>query len=128
MLLVDTVQGRLIDDDELKEYYASKQPYGEWLDSNLVCLKDLKIPNMKVEEHSYKKKDKKLQKAFGYTYEDVMTSILPMAKNGTRSIAAMGTGSPLAVLSKNRSRFSTTSNSSLHRLQTRRLTQSVRKL
>ena len=99
MLLVDTVQGRLIDDDELKEYYASKQPYGEWLDSNLVCLKDLKIPNMKVEEHSYKERQK-LQKAFGYTYEDVMTSILPMAKNGTESIAAMGTDSPLAVLSK----------------------------
>ena len=58
MLLVDTVQGRLIDDDELKEYYASKQPYGEWLDSNLVCLKDLKIPNMKVEEHSYKERAK----------------------------------------------------------------------
>ena len=91
--------GRLIDDDELKEYYASKQPYGEWLDSNLVCLKDLKIPNMKVEEHSYKERQK-LQKAFGYTYEDVMTSILPMAKNGTESIAAMGTDSPLAVLSK----------------------------
>lgn len=99
MLLVDTVKGRLIDDDELKEYYASKQPYGEWLDSNLVNLKDLKIPNAKVEEHS-KDDRKKLQKAFGYTYEDVMTSILPMAKNGSESIAAMGTDSPLAVLSK----------------------------
>ena len=54
---------------------------------------------MKVEEHSYKERQK-LQKAFGYTYEDVMTSILPMAKNGTESIAAMGTDSPLAVLSK----------------------------
>ncbi len=99
MLLVDTVKGRLIDDDELKEYYASKQPYGEWLDSNLINLKDLKIPNAKVEEHS-KDDRKKLQKAFGYTYEDVMTSILPMAKNGSESIAAMGTDSPLAVLSK----------------------------
>ena len=98
MLLVDTVQGRLIDDDELKEYYASKQPYGEWLDSNLVNLKDLKIPNAKVEEHS-KEARKRLQKAFGYTYEEVMTSILPMAKNGSESIAAMGTDSPLAVLS-----------------------------
>lgn len=98
MLLVDTVKGRLIDDDELKEYYASKQPYGEWLDSNLVHLKNLKIPNVKVEEHSNEDR-KKLQKAFGYTYEDVMTSILPMAKNGTESIAAMGTDSPLAVLS-----------------------------
>lgn len=98
MLLVDTVQGRLIDDDELKEYYASKQPYGEWLDSNLVNLKDLKIPNAKVEEHSNDAR-KRLQKAFGYTYEEVMTSILPMAKNGSESIAAMGTDSPLAVLS-----------------------------
>lgn len=98
MLLVDTVQGRLIDDDELKEYYASKQPYGEWLDSNLVNLKDLKIPNAKVEEHSSEAR-KRLQKAFGYTYEEVMTSILPMAKNGSESIAAMGTDSPLAVLS-----------------------------
>ena len=99
MLLVDTVQGKLIDDDELKEYYASKQPYGEWLDSNLVRLKDLKIPNVKVEEHSYDERQR-LQKAFGYTYEEVMTSILPMAKNATEPISAMGTDSPLAVLSK----------------------------
>ena len=99
MLLVDTVQGKLIDDDELKEYYASKQPYGEWLDSNLVRLKDLKIPNVKVEEHSYEERQR-LQKAFGYTYEEVMTSILPMAKNASEPISAMGTDSPLAVLSK----------------------------
>ncbi|MDO4943935.1 MAG: glutamate synthase large subunit [Ruminococcus sp.] len=99
MLLVDTVQGRLIDDDELKEQYASKQPYGEWLDSNLVCLRDLKIPNAKVEEHSYEQRQK-LQKAFGYTYEEVMTSILPMAKNGSESISAMGIDSPIPVLSK----------------------------
>ena len=99
MLLVDTVAGRLIDDDELKELYASKQPYGEWLDSNLVNLSDLKIPNMKVEEHSYEERQR-LQKAFGYTYEEVMTSILPMAKTGSESIAAMGTDSPIAVLSK----------------------------
>lgn len=99
MLLVDTVQGKLIDDDELKEYYASKQPYGEWLDSNLVRLKDLKIPNVKVEEHSYDERQR-LQKAFGYTYEEVMTSILPMAKNASEPISAMGTDSPLAVLSK----------------------------
>lgn len=99
MLLVDTVAGRLIDDDELKETYATKQPYGEWLDSNLVNLADLKIPNMKVEEHSYEERQR-LQKAFGYTYEDVMTSILPMAKTGSESIAAMGTDSPIAVLSK----------------------------
>ena len=114
MLLVDTVQGRVIDDDELKEYYASKQPYGEWLDSNLVRLKDLKIPNIKVEEHGYEERQR-LQKAFGYTYEDVMTSILPMAKNGSESIAAMGTDSRLRCFQKSLSHCSTTSNSSLHR-------------
>ena len=53
MLLVDTVQGRVIDDNELKESYASRQPYGEWLDSNLVQLSDLKIPNIKVDDHEY---------------------------------------------------------------------------
>lgn len=98
MLLVDTVKGKLIDDDELKEAYASKQPYGEWLDSNLVKLKELKIPNAKIEEHPEEER-KKLQKAFGYSYEDIMNSILPMAKNGSEPIAAMGTDSPIPVLS-----------------------------
>lgn len=98
MLLVDTVQGRLIDDDELKERYASKEPYGEWLDNNLVKLKDLKIPNKKVEEYSTNER-KRLQKAFGYTYEELMTSILPMAKTGAEPISAMGCDKPLAVLS-----------------------------
>ena len=98
MLLVDTVKGRVIDDDELKESYAARQPYGEWLDSNLVKLSDLKIPNMKVEDHRYGDR-KRLMKAFGYTFEDVMTSILPMAKTGAESISAMGTDSPLAALS-----------------------------
>ncbi|MBR2279815.1 MAG: glutamate synthase large subunit [Ruminococcus sp.] len=98
MLLVDTVKGELIDDDELKTRYASRQPYGEWLDSNLIKLKDLKIPNAKVEEH-HRAERRKLQKAFGYTYEDVMTSILPMAKNGSEQIASMGTDSPLPPLS-----------------------------
>ncbi len=98
MLLVDTVKGELVDDDELKSRYASKQPYGEWLDSNLVRLKDLKIPNLKVNEH-HRAERRKLQKAFGYTYEDVMTSILPMAKNGKEQIASMGTDSPIPPLS-----------------------------
>jgi glutamate synthase (ferredoxin) len=98
MLLVDTVQGKLIDDDELKERYASRQPYGEWLDKNLVKLKDLKIPNKKVQEYTNEER-KKLQKAFGYTYEELMTSILPMAKTGSEPIAAMGCDKPLAVLS-----------------------------
>ncbi|SEP98001.1 glutamate synthase (ferredoxin) [Lachnospiraceae bacterium RM5] len=99
MLLVDTVKGRLIDDDELKDKYAMRKPYGEWLDSNLVKLKDLKIPNKKVEEYKGDER-KKLQKAFGYTYEQVMTSILPMAETGSEPIASMGCDRPLPVLSE----------------------------
>ena len=98
MLLVDTVKGELIDDDKLKEQYATKQPYGEWLDNNLINLCDLKIPNKKVPTHT-KEERARLQKAFGYTYEDFRTSILPMALNGAESIGAMGIDTPLAVLS-----------------------------
>ena len=98
MLLVDTVKGELVDDDELKTRYASRQPYGEWLDANLIKLKDLRIPNAKVHEH-HRTERRKLQKAFGYTYEDIMTSILPMAKNGSEQIASMGTDSPIPPLS-----------------------------
>ncbi len=99
MLLVDTVKGRVIDDDELKEYYASRQPYGEWLDSNLVKLRNLKIPNVRVEEHHGLER-KRLQKAFGYTYEEIMKDILPMAENGGEPITSMGIDTPIAVLSK----------------------------
>ena len=98
MLLVDTVKGELIDDGKLKEQYATKQPYGEWLDNNLINLCDLKIPNKKVPTHT-KEERARLQKAFGYTYEDFRTSILPMALNGAESIGAMGIDTPLAVLS-----------------------------
>lgn len=98
MLLVDTVKGDLIDDNKLKEKYATKQPYGEWLDNNLIKLEDLKIPNKKVPAHT-KEERARLQKAFGYTYEDFRTSILPMALNGSESIGAMGIDTPLAVLS-----------------------------
>ena len=66
MLLVDTVAGKIIDDDELKERYADKQPYGEWLDSNLVQLRDIKIPNQRVVEYTPEERAR-LQKAFGYT-------------------------------------------------------------
>ncbi len=98
MLLVDTVQGRVIDDDELKERYAKKQPYGEWLDRYLVELKDMKIPNVRVPEYTPEERGK-LQKAFGYTYEEYRTAIRNMALNGAEGIAAMGIDTPLAVLS-----------------------------
>lgn len=99
MLLIDTVKGEIINDDDLKMYYAQQKPYGEWLDSNLVHLKDLKIPNQKVEEYS-KSELAKLEKAFGYNYEQISTMILNMAQTGAETVSAMGTDSPLAVLSK----------------------------
>ena len=99
MLLVDTVKGCVIDDDDIKMHYAKRKPYGEWLDNNIVRLKDLKIPNQKVEEYS-KEERAKLQKAFGYSYEDFKTSILPMANQGAEPISAMGVDSPLPVLSE----------------------------
>ena len=99
MLLVDTKQGRLISDNEIKMSYATRHPYGEWLDQNLVELKDLKIPNKKIPTYSQEERDR-LYKVFGYTYEDVKNTILPMAKNGIESTAAMGIDIPLAVLSE----------------------------
>ncbi len=98
MLLVDTVKGTIMDDTAIKEYYATTQPFGEWLDSNLVEMKDLKIPNMRVEEYTPQQR-KQLQKAFGYTYEEYRNSICNMALNGGESTAAMGVDTPLAVLS-----------------------------
>ena len=97
MLLVDTVKGRVIDDDELKETYAGKQPYGEWIDRNLLNLKDLKIPNQRVPEYT-KEERQRMQKAFGYTYESLRDAILPMAKNGGEGTSAMGIDTPLAAL------------------------------
>ena len=98
MLLVVTVQGRIIDDAELKETYAARQPYGEWLDRGLIRLKDLPVPNKKVPGYSQEELTR-LEKAFGYTYEDVKNTILPMARTGAEPTAAMGVDIPLAVLS-----------------------------
>ena len=99
MLLVDTVEGKLISDDELKAEYAKRQPYGQWLDSNLAHLADIKIPNESVPQYSKEERDR-LQKAFGYSYEEIKDSILPMALNGGENTGAMGIDVPLAVLSK----------------------------
>ncbi len=99
MLLVDTVQGRIIDDDELKEAYAARQPYGEWLDGNLLSLKDLPLPKHAAPKLSQGAKDR-LYKAFGYTYEEVKEVLLPMAQNGVEPTASMGADIPLAVLSE----------------------------
>ena len=98
MLLVDTAAGRIIDDGEIKEGYAARNPYGEWLDRNLVKLEDLPIPNKRVERYTPERRTQ-VQKAFGYTYEDVKDTILPMARTGAEPTAAMGADIPLAVLS-----------------------------
>ncbi|MCD8122982.1 MAG: glutamate synthase large subunit [Clostridiales bacterium] len=99
MLLVDTVKGELVSDDELKMRYATRQPYGEWLDRNIVSLDELPIPNHSV-PHMDGKQRARIQKTYGYTYEQYRTMILLMAKNGAEAVSAMGADSPLAVLSK----------------------------
>ena len=97
MLLVDTIAGRLVEDKDIKDYYASRQPYGEWLDANLVYLKDLSVPNKRVEKYPQELRDR-LYKAFGYTYEEVKDSILPMARTGAEPAVSMGADIPLAAL------------------------------
>ncbi|MBQ3790552.1 MAG: glutamate synthase large subunit [Lachnospiraceae bacterium] len=98
MLLVDTVQGRLIDDEECKERYARRNPYGEWLNDHLVTLHDLKIPNRRIPSYTEEERGR-MQKAFGYTYEELKESILPMARDGAEAICSMGIDIPLPVLS-----------------------------
>ena len=98
MLLIDTIKGEILNDDELKEQYAGRQPYGEWLDQYMVRLKDIRIPNKKVETYTTEQR-MRLMKTFGYTYEDYRNSILAMATNGAEGISAMGIDTPLAVLS-----------------------------
>ncbi len=99
ILLVDTVNKKIITDEECKKNYATRKPYGEWLDQNLVHLRNLPIPNKKIATHTQSERDQ-LYKAFGYSYGDVKNSILSMAKNGVEQTAAMGTDIPLAVISE----------------------------
>ncbi|MBO7583422.1 MAG: glutamate synthase large subunit [Treponema sp.] len=106
ILLVDTVQKKIISDEECKNEYAKQYPYGEWLDMNLVHLADLKIPNKKIPVHTLEERNI-LYRAFGWNYEDVNEMILPMAKNGVEPTASMGVDTPLAVMSeKHQSLFS----------------------
>ena len=98
ILLVDTKTKQILNDDEIKEQYAKANPYGEWLDSHLLHLADLKIPNRKVPGISPEER-KRLQKAFGYTWENYHDGILTMALTGTEQIGSMGVDTPLAVLS-----------------------------
>ncbi|MEF2782188.1 MAG: glutamate synthase large subunit [Clostridium sp.] len=99
MLLADTVKKHLFTDEECKTMYMNIHPYEDWLNRNLLQLKDLPVCEKKMEVLS-KSECKRLYKAFGYTLEDIHEQILPMAKNGVESTASMGADIPLAVLSK----------------------------
>lgn len=100
MLLADTKKKKLIEDYDLKNEYASSNPYGEWLDNHLLYLKDLPAPDKKTHIHSQHERDI-LYKVFGYTYEDVKDIILPMARVKLEPTSAMGTDIPLAIYSQN---------------------------
>jgi len=98
MLWIDTYEQRIISDNELKLSIISDHPYQQWLDENLVDIKDLpKTPGQPfVHDHQ---KTLQSQRAFGYTFEDLRMIIGPMATNGIQPIGSMGTDTPLAVLS-----------------------------
>ena len=99
MIVVNTRRGVLMEDEQIKDMYASRQPFGEWLDQNLVHLAELPAPNAQVPSHSQEMRDR-LYRAFGYTHEEVKEAILPMARTGQEATAAMGADEPLAVLSQ----------------------------
>ncbi len=98
MLLVDTEQGRIVSDEELKNEMAAAEPYKEWIDQYLVQLDDLPKQTIddKLDDH-----DKVLQRqqVFGYTYEDMRVFLGPMITSGKDPVGSMGNDSPLAVLS-----------------------------
>ena len=99
MLLADTVKGVLLSDDEIKRELSLRNPYGEWLDKHLFRLRELKMPNKKT---AVNEGDRllRLQKYFGWSYEQLSDILIPMAENGSEPIASMGTDKPLAVLSE----------------------------
>lgn len=98
MFLVDMNQGRIINDEEIKEDIASRYPYKSWLDNNLMHLKDIPYNDCPVffNEENLKKR----QVIFGYTQEDISTIILPMAQSSKEPIGSMGNDTPIAVLSE----------------------------
>ncbi len=98
MFLVDTEQGRIIDDDEIKRTVAARHPYRQWIEQHLVYLKDLppvsEVPSSDSETLLHR------QIAFGYTYEDQRLLLVPMARNGVEAVGSMGNDTPLAALSQ----------------------------
>jgi glutamate synthase (ferredoxin) len=97
MFLVDTVQGRIVDDSEIKEAVATERPYRQWIDEHQINLNDLPpAPEVPQPDH-----ETLLQRqiAFGYTFEDERLILAPMAASGVEAVGSMGNDSPLAVLS-----------------------------
>ena len=99
MLLVDTKQGRIIDDEELKNAYASRRPYGEWLNHMLIELKEYKIENKRPKVIAGEELIR-LQRAFGYSYGNLNNEIIPMCLNGIEPTTAMGVDAPIPPLSE----------------------------
>ncbi len=98
MFLVDTEQGRIIADEELKQKYASAAPYQKWLDEHHVLLENLATPDQQTDPGH--RKVLQQQQAFGYTFEDLRFIVGPMANDGVQPLGSMGTDTPLAVLSQ----------------------------
>ncbi len=104
MLWVDTEEGRIVSDEEIKHNISIARPYRKWLNEFMINLEDLPDPvNLEVErkKEGYERSQDvlKRQRAFGYSYEDLRVIIGPMAKNGVEPIGSMGNDTPLAVLS-----------------------------
>ncbi|MEK6569036.1 MAG: glutamate synthase central domain-containing protein, partial [candidate division NC10 bacterium] len=97
IFLVDTAQGRIIDDAELKHAYATERPYQQWLKQNLVPLEELPAPPH-VHEPDHESVLRR-QQVFGYTHEDLRILMAPMARDGQEPVGSMGTDAALAVLS-----------------------------
>jgi glutamate synthase (ferredoxin) len=102
IFMVDTKQGRIIGDEEIKKEFIDEHPYGEWLKKNLMAIENL--PNPKQIHGSDAETLLQRQQAFGYTHEDLKVLMAPMAANGMEPTGSMGTDAALAVLS-NRSRL-----------------------
>jgi len=97
MFLVDTEQGRIVPDEEIKRELAAARPYAQWLEENHIRLEDL--PYAPETHPADSDALIQLQQAFGYTYEDQRTVLAPMALDGMQPLGSMGTDTPLAVLS-----------------------------
>jgi len=97
MFVVDTIHGRIVDDDELKHTLAREHPYQEWLDTNMIALDHL--PEPPYVHTTNTETILQRQRVFGYTYEELRLLIEPMATTGSEPIGSMGTDTPLAILS-----------------------------